>query len=333
MGPVMRRRLSLSVLLALVVLVSPVALGVASAHDQLVSSDPAAGSTVAALPEDVSLTFSEAPVEMAGAAGNAITVTDPMGEVISAAGVDLEGTTMSTVLHPSMVMDGEYQVAFRVVSEDGHAVEGGFRFTVSRTAASGSSDATGGPTTGKATLVVSATGAGIPGGEGAAQGKAAGTFVVDLATSTLCYTILSQGLSGITAAHIHPASTTDLTIDDEIAIAVSNAGIDAGHEVCTPQRRIDLVRFASHPERFALMLHTKAFPEGAVAGTFAVQSSTIPAGSSSPSSSTDASLAAAHDHGGTTLPLALRIGIAVLVVVALVVTVTGLGRRSRRAHG
>jgi len=327
------RRLSLSVLLALLVVVSPTAAGTASAHDQLVSSEPAAGSTVDALPEDVTLTFAEPPVVLAGGSGSAVTVTDPMGQIISADHVDVSGSTMSVVLHPTMVMDGEYRVAFRVVSEDGHAVEGGYRFVVARGSAE-PSEAPTGPTTGKATLVVSATGAGVPGGEGATSGQAAGTFVVDLATSTLCYTIVSQGLSGITAAHIHPASTSDLTIDDEIAIAVSNAGIDAGHETCGTQRRTDLVRFATHPERFALMLHTKDHPEGAVAGTFAVQSSTIPAGSSAPSSSTDATVAAAaHDHGGTSLPLALRIGIAVLVVVALVVTVTGLGRRSRRAHG
>ena len=326
------RRLSLSVLLALLVVVSPTAAGTASAHDQLVSSEPAAGSTVDARPEDVTLTFAEPPVVLAGGSGSAVTVTDPMGQIISADHVDVSGSTMSVVLHPTMVMDGEYQVAFRVVSGDGHTVEGGYRFTVKR----GAAEPTGGPsgpTTGKATLVVSATGAGIPGGEGVAAGEASGTFVVDLASSTLCYTIVSQGLSGITAAHIHPASTSDLTIDDEIAIAVSNAGIDAGHEVCGPQRRIDLVRFVTHPERFALMLHTKDHPEGAVAGAFVVQSSTIPSGSSAPSSSTDATVAAAaHDHGGSSLPLALRLGIALLVVVALVVTVTGLGRRSRRAH-
>lgn len=327
------RRLSLSVLLALLVVVSPTAAGTASAHDQLVSSEPAAGSTVDALPEDVTLTFAEPPVVLAGGSGSAMSVTDPMGQVISADHADVSGSTLSTVLHPTMVMDGEYQVAFRVVSGDGHAVEGGYRFTVKRGAAEPTGGASG-PTTGKATLVVSATGAGIPGGEGVAAGKAAGTFVVDLASSTLCYTIVSQGLSGITAAHIHPASTSDLTIDDEIAIAVSNAGIDAGHEVCGPQRRIDLVRFAAHPERFALMLHTKDHPEGAVAGAFVVQSSTIPSGSSAPAPSTDATVAAAaHDHGGSSLPLALRLGIALLVVVALVVTVTGLGRRSRRAHG
>ena len=207
----------------------------ASAHDSLISSDPQAGATIAALPEAVHLTFDQPIALTNGKPEASLKVMDPMGMVISAAQADVEGAELSTVLHPTMLMDGPHSVLFRVAGADGHVVQGTFQFTVDR-GAQPQAAVDSGPTTGTATLLVHATGRGIPDGKGDSSGTALGTFDVDLATSTLCYRVVTQGIPGITAAHIHSTNTASMTIADEIAIAVDLAGVDTGKSVCAPQR-------------------------------------------------------------------------------------------------
>ena len=288
----------------------------ASAHTQLVGSSPAAGSTIHALPESVELTFGD-PLMIEGDQDvNRITVVDPMKTTISAAHADVEGAVASTVLSPSMVMDGDYRVTFRVVSGDGHVVDGSFTFTVDASApetATASSDAV--PTTGTATLSVDATGAGIPGGEGATTGRAAGTFDIDLATSSICYSIVTQAIPDITAVHVHAANTAEMTVSDEIYVPIDLRAVDKGSPVCTSLKRKDLAALSRDPSRFVMMVHSRAYPEGAVAGPF-VDGSTVAA-----------ELAAQREPTGS-VPLVLRVALALLVVVAVGATAVGVRRRS-----
>ena len=75
----MRRRLltaSAVALGALALALAPVA--AASAHDYLVSSDPAAGSTVTTPPQTVTLTFNDRVIDLSGdGASTLVTVTGP----------------------------------------------------------------------------------------------------------------------------------------------------------------------------------------------------------------------------------------------------------------
>jgi len=313
----MKRSLVLAVLACLALLSWGAA--PAAAHTQLVGSDPAAGSTIRSLPESVKLTFADDLVTKTGDEVNHVTVADPMHETISAAHTDVEGAVASTVLSPSMVMDGTYQVSFRVVGGDGHAVEGSFAFTVDGNATSSDeASADEGPASGKATLNATATGAGIAGGLGASAGTALGSFDVDLSTSTACYRIVTQGIPGITAAHVHSANTQAMTVSDEIYIPIDLKAVDKGTPVCAPEKRRDLLAFVRDPSRYVLMIHTAAYPEGAVSGTFRLVSTA------------DLELASPPDTGGSwVVPLVVGVGL-VLIVVAVATEVVAWRRGPSR---
>ncbi|WP_159499663.1 copper resistance CopC family protein [Microbacterium sp. 18062] len=98
----------------------------ASAHDELVSTDPAAGTAVDALPDAITLTYSadllsdgsSTVVQVTDGAGTSLTDGDPVvtGNVVTQA---LEGEPSGTV-----------SVAWRVVSSDGHPIAGELAFEV-----------------------------------------------------------------------------------------------------------------------------------------------------------------------------------------------------------
>ena len=266
------------------------------AHTVLLSSTPAAGSTVPALPESVVLTFADPLVTVTGQHVDVVTVIDPMAQVISAANSDVTGAVVSTVLHPTMTMDGDYVVTFRVVALDGHVVNGSFRFTVKADVGTGSPGATSIaiPMSGTSSLSVTATGAGVMDGVGAAAGSATGSFLVNFTATTLCYEIATTGLGEVTAVHIHPANTTDMSISDEIFIPVDLAAVDSGTTVCSAVKPLYLAELAADPGRYVLMVHTAAYPDGAVAGPFtgpAPSAATAAGPSSSTTSLTGTSVA------------------------------------------
>lgn len=99
----------------------------ASAHSALVSSDPAADSTVSVPLDRVTLTFSEAP--LAGLdAGLRIEVRDGSDRDVSSGSVEVAGTAMSKAV---TLADGPYRVVWRYVSPDGHPITGEYGFTAS----------------------------------------------------------------------------------------------------------------------------------------------------------------------------------------------------------
>lgn len=94
----------------------------ALAHDELVSSTPAADTTVAQPPAEVVLTFDEAVLPV----GTQVLVTGPDGPV-SDGSPRLEGTAVHQPLRGGPA--GKYSVAWRATSADGHPVSGTFAFT------------------------------------------------------------------------------------------------------------------------------------------------------------------------------------------------------------
>ena len=107
----------------------------AVAHSELATSSPADGATLGSPPAAVSLTFNEPIMD----AGLQVVANGPSGRVALDAPV-VTGPTLS-VTWPSNAPDGEYQVAYRVVSADGHPIDGSIRF--SYTGGTGTSDALG----------------------------------------------------------------------------------------------------------------------------------------------------------------------------------------------
>jgi methionine-rich copper-binding protein CopC len=103
----------------------------AFAHDEVVSTGPAADSTVAAGPLTVSVTFNEDIMQMQDNSGEVIEVTGPDGAdsaTWSNGCVTVSGATESTDV--DLDAPGLYTVNWRSVSNDGHPNEGSFTFTV-----------------------------------------------------------------------------------------------------------------------------------------------------------------------------------------------------------
>ena len=92
--------------------------GPASAHASLVGSDPEDGAELAAAPSAITFTFSEN-------IGNPayIAVTAPDGSKVDVGEVRAIDNKVTTTL-PEVDQKGRYTASYRVVSADGHPVEG-----------------------------------------------------------------------------------------------------------------------------------------------------------------------------------------------------------------
>ncbi len=145
-------------MLALLLLAMLGAAGTASAHDVLISSDPADGSTVATAPDRMTLTFDQ-PVQNFNPV---LVVSGPNGNVYTSGPAIVDGNSVWAPLG-RLGAAGEYRAAYRVVSADGHPVTGEISFTA---AASAAGTATGSaPADGQAIGVPSAgSGSGGPSG-------------------------------------------------------------------------------------------------------------------------------------------------------------------------
>lgn len=106
-----------------VVLVGPV--GAASAHDELVATDPAAGAVLTEAPDTLTLSFSAELLPEPGA--TEVRVTDAGGTTLAEGAPVISGTTVTQALLPGA---GDYSVLWRVVSSDGHPISGEYSFTV-----------------------------------------------------------------------------------------------------------------------------------------------------------------------------------------------------------
>lgn len=118
----MLRAVAVTVLCGLALLLGA---GQAFAHTRLESSDPADGTSLAAPPQRVSLTFNE-PMQ---AGFTALTVVGPDQAQYQAGDVTANAGTVSVGVRP-LGPAGRYEIGYRVVSEDGHPVSGSVSFTL-----------------------------------------------------------------------------------------------------------------------------------------------------------------------------------------------------------
>jgi methionine-rich copper-binding protein CopC len=95
----------------------------ASAHSALVASSPADGSTVSSIENGITLTFNEAIAEPAYVA-----VTAGTGEALPV-DAEIDGAEVTAPLAGVVQSATKVTVAYRVVSADGHPVEGTIKFT------------------------------------------------------------------------------------------------------------------------------------------------------------------------------------------------------------
>lgn len=97
----------------------------AQAHDILVSSYPARGSSIAEIPEYVSVTFDK-PVQDGF---TELSVTGPGNTRWQTGSPVIDGNTVSAALDP-LGPAGVYTIGYRIVSADGHPVSGSTSFTL-----------------------------------------------------------------------------------------------------------------------------------------------------------------------------------------------------------
>ncbi|MGH3545374.1 MAG: copper resistance CopC family protein [Mycobacteriales bacterium] len=117
--------------LAIAVAASTLLAAPAVAHNELVSSTPAAGALLTSAPTQVSLTFSD---ELDPASTQLAVVDSGTRSVLD--GVPrIDGPTVTQALKADL-LGGEYRVSYRVLSQDGHSVSGTQSFTVRTAAAS-----------------------------------------------------------------------------------------------------------------------------------------------------------------------------------------------------
>lgn len=121
------RRSTRRAMAILVMMTSSVMLagGLASAHSQLVSSSPVDGATLAEPPASVVLTFNEGLIPDV----DSVSINDELGNVVASQSITPDGAELR-VPWPSGLPAGTYQVAYRVVSGDGHPVVGAINFTI-----------------------------------------------------------------------------------------------------------------------------------------------------------------------------------------------------------
>ncbi|WP_186304373.1 copper resistance CopC family protein [Kocuria palustris] len=98
----------------------------ALAHDTMTGSVPEDGASEAQAPQEIELSFTAQPQDV----GAQIQVTGPDGADVTADEPQIEGTSVIQELSDDADAPGEYSVAWRVVSSDGHPIEGAFDYTV-----------------------------------------------------------------------------------------------------------------------------------------------------------------------------------------------------------
>jgi methionine-rich copper-binding protein CopC len=100
----------------------------AHAHAQVTSSVPAKNQIVKVLPSLVWLEFDGDLLSFGDKQIHKITVTNSIKKRVDSGGTIVGGARISTKLKTGLPA-GKYFVSYRVVSEDGHPVEGSYTFT------------------------------------------------------------------------------------------------------------------------------------------------------------------------------------------------------------
>jgi methionine-rich copper-binding protein CopC len=136
-GPVVAVLLAMVLTLASLLAFSPQS---AQAHDELISSNPATGATIEALPSAVELKLTNPP----SGVGATIIVTDNTRTNWSDGPVSITNNIVTQPLRTGAPA-GDYSVQWRVVSADSHPIEGTFPFTTTGTGTGTQSTPDAGP--------------------------------------------------------------------------------------------------------------------------------------------------------------------------------------------
>lgn len=192
-GPRRRPALRSGLVAVLIALAAVGFAGPAAAHDVLLSSDPTDGSIVQVAPATVTLTFDQ-PVQDFEPV---VTVTGPDGQPYQSGSPTVDSSVVTNAVGP-LTAAGEYVIAYRVVSADGHPVLGEVKFQFTGAPAPAAGSRAPSPTSG-ASGGTSSVGPSTPSSAPASAAAPAPTSLsttVPVSTAPVAPTSSSSGLSG-----------------------------------------------------------------------------------------------------------------------------------------
>jgi len=97
-----------------------------SAHSQLLETSPEPGARLSQSPQEIRLTFNEAVEMKVGG----IELLDSLSRKLKVSAIEANRDRTSIAVKPSKLDEGVYTVAYRIISEDGHPVNGSYVFVV-----------------------------------------------------------------------------------------------------------------------------------------------------------------------------------------------------------
>ena len=123
-------KLKISFVATLFGALATVAIGLtpAAAHTNLITQTPEANSQIASWPAQITLEFDEQLQNLGNEKANFLVVNNAAGDQVSENDETLVGNTITVTLLPNQVQ-GPVLVYYRVLSGDGHPVEGEYTFT------------------------------------------------------------------------------------------------------------------------------------------------------------------------------------------------------------
>jgi len=128
MAAVLAAGIALSFALGAALVTSVISAAPASAHAVLVRITPAARAQLTTAPTQVVVGFNE-PVSSTFVT---VAVTSAAGTNVAQGEATVEGATVTQLLSPGLA-SGDYRIAFRVTSNDGHPISGESQFTLAPT--------------------------------------------------------------------------------------------------------------------------------------------------------------------------------------------------------
>jgi len=185
----------------------------AQAHDTLESTNPAANSVVGSVPGKIGLTFSNTPI----AIGSVIPVVDATGTDQADGQVSIVDNHVTQPVK-SEAPAGNYTVTWRVVSSDGHPIEGTFTFTAGSGNTSGDSSASNSPAAAATASPAStspATASPSAASPSAASASSSGGLPTELVMAGVVALILIAGFVALAIRIKRRLGSQDAPVDDE----------------------------------------------------------------------------------------------------------------------
>ena len=110
--------------IAILLMTSPMA----QAHSRVVSSNPAAGSTITKMPAAISFTANEELVKLNGKEISKISLVAADKSEVKLGAISANKLTISAPILQKIFKSGAYTINYRIISADGHPVSGTIKF-------------------------------------------------------------------------------------------------------------------------------------------------------------------------------------------------------------